>query len=30
MDTHQAYCLNFLALTEHWGRGSVAIVALTN
>jgi len=27
MDTHQAYCLNFLALTEHWGRGSVAIIA---
>ncbi len=27
MDTHQAYCLNFLALTGRWGRGSVAIVA---
>ena len=28
MDTQQAYCLNFVALTEHWGRGSVAIVAI--
>jgi hypothetical protein len=27
IDTHQAYCLNFIALTEHCGRGSVAIVA---
>lgn len=27
LDTHQAYCLNFLALTELWGRGSVAIIA---
>ncbi len=27
MDAHQAYCLNFLSLTERWGRGSVAIAA---
>jgi hypothetical protein len=26
MDVHGAYCLNFLALTERWGRGWVAIV----
>jgi hypothetical protein len=25
MDTHRAYCFNFLALTERWMRGRVAI-----
>lgn len=27
MDIHQAYCLNFLALTKHWGRGWLPITA---
>jgi hypothetical protein len=27
MDTHQAYCLNFVALTRRWGRGPIAILA---
>jgi len=27
MDAHQAYCLNFLALTNRWGRGPLAIAA---
>jgi hypothetical protein len=27
MDAHQAYCLNFLALTHRWGRSSIGIVA---
>lgn len=27
MDTHQAYRLNFLALTGRWGRGPLAIAA---
>lgn len=25
MDADQAYCLNFLALTDRWGRGPLAI-----
>jgi len=27
MDAHQAYCLNFLALTDRWGHGPLAIAA---
>ncbi|MGP0088015.1 MAG: hypothetical protein ACLP0B_31005 [Steroidobacteraceae bacterium] len=27
MDAHRAYCLNFLALTNRWGRGQLAIAA---
>lgn len=27
MDSHQAYCLNFIALTQRWGRGSIAVCA---